>query len=281
MRKNVWVCMLLAVVLVSCDWKKSASVPGYDDRLLVDSLVNVPDSLMFSPESGEEEGFPESSNELFDDFIFEFSRLEKVQYRRVEFPFPSVADGDTVWIDKKQWTYEPLFNHQDYYTIFYCNEKQMELDECTDLNQVDVEQIDLDRRTFKVWRFEKRTGKWFLTGVALRPFNASPLDRFMDFYRGFATDSVFQVQHIADPLRYLTTDPEDDFNTIEGTLDHEQWEAFKPQLPSGVIFNIRYGQEYDCPRHMIMVKAGISNGMIDILTFKKKGSEWKMVSYEN
>ena len=44
---------------------------------------------------------------------------------------------------------------------------------------------------------------------------------------------------------------------------------------------IRYGQTYDNPDGMILVKAGISNGLMDILDFRKKDGEWKLVSYEN
>ena len=43
----------------------------------------------------------------------------------------------------------------------------------------------------------------------------------------------FSKEACPNPLRYVTTDPDDDFNTKEGTLDHDQWDAFKPQLPTG------------------------------------------------
>ena len=32
---------------------------------------------------------------------------------------------------------------------------------------------------------------------------------------------------------------------------------------------------------MILVKAGISNGLMDILDFRQQDGEWKLVSYEN
>ena len=46
-------------------------------------------------------------------------------------------------------------------------------------------------------------------------------------------------------------------------------------------YHIRYGQTYDNPDGMILVKAGISNGLMDILDFRQKDGEWKLVSYEN
>ena len=72
--------------------------------------------------------------------FFEFARLKKVQLERVEFPLLSIVRGDTAWLTEKQWKYESLFMNQDYYTVFYNDEEQMELEKRTDLNRVDVEQ---------------------------------------------------------------------------------------------------------------------------------------------
>ena len=90
-----------------------------------------------------------------------------------------------------------------------------------------------------------------------------------------------QRQAIEDPLRFVTADPENDFGTIEGTLSVDQWFAFKPMLPADEITNIRYGQVYKNPNRLVFVKRGISNGMLDVLSFIKKNGQWKFVSYEN
>ncbi len=274
-------CVALASVLAACGRKKAVSEVDYAYGPVIDSLFDSPDSLVFSSEPSDEE-LPERADELFDDFIFEFARLEKVRLDRVEFPLPLIVRGDTVWLTEKQWIYDSLFMDRDYYTVFYNDEEQMELEKRTDLDRVDVEQIHLEERQVKTCRFRRLEGEWRLTQESVRDFTADdPLDRFMDFYRKFVSDAAFQQRSVSNPLRYVTTDPDDDFNTIEGTLDHDQWDAFKPQLPDGVITNIRYGQTYDNPDGMVMVKAGISNGLMDILDFRRKDGEWKLFSYEN
>ena len=280
MRKKIVWCVVLAAVLAACDRKKAVPETGWTNDSITDFLTESPDSF-FSTATAEEE-LSDRADELFDDFIFDFARLRKVQSERVSFPLLSVVRGDTVWIMREQWTHEPLFMDQDYYTVFYNNEEQMELEKRTDLNRVDVEQILLADRVVRTCCFERLDGEWMLTRETERDFLPSePLDAFMDFYQQFVTDSDFQQRRVADPLRYITTDLEDDFGTVEGTLDNEQWNAFKPHLPSGVITNIRYGQTYDDPRNMIMVKAGISNGLMDIFDFGKKNGKWMLVSYEN
>ncbi len=278
----VW-CMLLGAMLASCDRKRVVSEVDYSVEDVSDSVDEASSDslLLFSEPESEEEDLPANADELFDDFVFEFSRLRKFQASRVEFPLPLVEHGDTVWLAKEDWKHENLFAHYDYYTVFFNNEEQMELEKSTDLEHVDVEWIDMGKHKFKTFHFERRKGEWMLVEESLQPLEESPLADFMDFYARFVTDADFQQRSVADPLRYVTADPDDDFSMIEGTLDHEQWDAFKPQLPSGRLTNIRYGQTYDAPRRMILVKQGISNGLMDILTFRKRGKDWKLVSYEN
>lgn len=276
-------CMLLGAMLASCDRKRVVSEVDYSVENVSDSVDEASsDSLLLFPEPEmEEEELPANADELFDDFVFEFSRLRKFQASRVEFPLPVVVHGDTSWIDQEDWRHENLFAHYDYYTVFFNNEEQMELEKCTDLEHVDMEWIDMEKRKFKTFHFERREGKWMLVEETVQPIVESPLADFMDFYVRFVEDADFQSWSVADPLRYVTADPDDDFSMIEGTLDHEQWDAFKPQLPAGRLTNIRYGQTYDDPRRMILVKQGISNGLMDILTFRRRGGNWKLVSYEN
>ena len=281
MRKNFVWCVALAAAFMACGRKKAASEAMYPDDSAFDSLFGTPGSLVYPEEEGDGD-LPEQADELFDDFIFEFARLAKVQRERTRFPLPLVVQGDTTWVSEEKWKHEPLFKQQEYYTVFYNLEEQMELEKRTDLEAVDVDQIDLQKHEVKTCQFEREEGEWKLTEERVRSFSGDdPLDRFLLFYQRFVSDVAFQQQSVADTLRYVTTDPDDDFNTIEGTLDHDQWDAFKPQLPDGVITNIRYGQTYDNPDGMILVKAGISNGLMDILDFRKKDGEWKLVSYEN
>lgn len=281
MRGKIVGGVAFALLLAACGQKKGASMSERAEVPVVDTFMDSTDSLLIFSEA-QEEGMSSRADELFDDFVFEFARLGKLRAARVKFPLLQVKAGDTTWIPKERWKYEPLFTNQDYYTVFYNHEEQMELEKRTDLSFVEVEQFDLQRRSVKASRFEKLDGKWMLTQERINVFGQSgPLEQFLAFYQRFVADSLFQVKSISSPLRYVTTDPEDDFGTVEGTLDVAQWQAFKPQLPDSVLTNVRYGQTYDDPDDMILVKAGISNGLMDILYFKKRRGAWKLVAYEN
>ncbi len=85
-----------------------------------------------------------------------------------------VAHGEAVEI-------RIAFHEPDYYTVFYNDEEQMELEKRTDLNQVDVEQ-PFGKRLVKTCRFQRLKGEWRLTQESIRDFTtAEPLDKFMDF----------------------------------------------------------------------------------------------------
>lgn len=280
-KKFVWYAFGM-VALAACEHKKVTSDVEYPVADKVDSIEALCDSLDYIVEPEGEERLPETADELFDDFIFEFARLKKVQIERVKFPLPLVgAGGDTLWIQPDQWTHEYLFLRQDYYTVFFNHEEQMELEKRTDLEHVDVEWHIPDKQQVKIYSFEREQGRWSLVQETIRPFHDSPLADFITFYQKFVSDTEFQKRSISDPLHFVTTDPDDDFHVIEGTLSLEQWEAFKPQLPSGTLTNVRYGQTYRNPDEMVMVKRGIANGLMDVLSFKKTGGDWKLVSYEN
>lgn len=281
-RKLVW-CGCVLAVLTACEHKKATSDVEYPVEENIDVPEAAADSLDFIlEEPGAEEKLPVTADELFDDFVFEFARLKNVQIERVAFPLPVVMHGkDTVWIQKEHWKHESLFLRQDYYTVFFNDESQMEMEKRTDLNHVDVEWLMPDKNQVKVYSFEREQGMWRLVREKISRFQDSPLADFVRFYVKFVSDDEFQLRSVADPLRFVTVDPDDDFNVIEGTLSHEQWEAFKPQLPSGTLTNIRYGQTYRTPNEMVMVKRGIANGLMDVLSFKKNADGWLLVNYEN
>ena len=59
---------------------------------------------------------------------------------------------------------------------------------------------------------------------------------FLNFYAQFCSDSIFQSQSIADPLRIRIQDSEDEDGTIDGIIDADQWQTFCPEVPSGPSF---------------------------------------------
>lgn len=223
-----------------------------------------------------EQPMPKAADELFDDFIFNFAANRKLQYSRIQFPLKVVNGKTEKTVQKSAWKMEHFFMDQGYYTLIFDNRKQMTLVKDTSVNSVVVEKIYLRKKKVKQYVFNRIDGKWNLvevnTGAMVQNTNAS----FLDFYQKFATDSLYQVQHLDDPIHFSGPDPDDDFSNMTGDIAPETWPAFAPELPRDFIYNIMYGQKYTQSNRKIFVMRGIANGMEMELTFQRKGGEWKL-----
>ena len=283
MRKSFLCALLFSFLITSCHQRKNECVSdNYQYDLFSDSLNRISDSILLATEIYPiEDNLHLRADEVFDDFMFDFSRLKKVQLERTIFPLLSIHDNDTTWITKEQWKNDVLFLNQDFYTVFFENEEQMELEKRTDLDKVDVECIILDSMIQHSYHFERVQKAWRLTKEHIQSIKGMPLKDFFSFYNQFVSNDDFQMKSVMNPLRYVTADPEEESGYIEGTLDYEQWLMFKPQLPAGMITNIRYGQTYGRSKKMIMVKRGIANGLMEVLTFHKNRGKWKLTKFEN
>ncbi len=284
MMKKIENLFLLVLLLAACDSKKADNPDGVNQTDAADTLYLSDSDSDLSAEISD--GLANKNvDEFFGDFIFTFIQDRNLQKERVRFPLKYVKQTGgkqvTSVIEKNSWKHDNIFVSPEYYTVLFNNEDEMELENSTETKVVDIEKINLKKDFIKVFHFEKIKGLWMLCQESERPLKGSPLADFLDFYEKFASDSLMQRQAIEDPLRFVTADPENDFGTIEGTLSVDQWFAFKPVLPETEITNIRYGQTYKNTNHIVFVKRGISNGMLDVLTFTKKNGHWKFVSYEN
>lgn len=224
----------------------------------------------------EEQPMPKAADELFDDFIFNFAANRKLQFKRIQFPLKVVNGKTEKTLEKGQWKMEHFFMNQGYYTLIFDNRRQMNLVKDTSINHVVVEKIYLKRKKVKQYIFNRIDGQWMLvevnTGAIYQNNNAS----FLNFYQKFATDSLYQAEHLNNPIHFSGPDPDDDFSTMTGDIAPETWPAFAPELPSGFIYNIMYGQKYTQSNQKILVMRGIANGMEMELTFARKGGNWKL-----
>ena len=112
-------------------------------------------------------------------------------------------------------------------------------------------------------------------------FHESDIFDFLTFYARFSSDTLYQQAHVEQPLKVTVLDPEEDDAYIEGTINAEQWRSFCPDVPHGVISNIRYGVQKYNTKQMIMQKSGSSNGMQELFVFAKEDNEWRLTTYEN
>lgn len=263
------VCLSMMFGGIGCTDKKPVA-----DTTAIDSVADTVTSDTLSQLISEEQQMPKAADELFDDFIFNFAGSRKLQIKRIAFPLKIVDGTQVILIDKNKWRMERFFMRQGFYTLIFDNQRQMKVVKDTSINSVVVEKINLKRQKVKKYLFERINGKWMLTSIENNAAYNKTNSSFLMFYQKFATDSVFQLEHLHNPISFSGPDPDNDFGTMTGEIEPETWPAFAPQLPSGLIYNIMYGQKYSEGKQKIFVMRGISNGMEMELTFKQIGRRW-------
>lgn len=280
MKKLSFLSVLLAVLTVvcftsvGCSDKKPAQV---HDSTSVDSVVADTQTVDSTEKLIEETPMPKAADELFDDFVFNFAANRKLQMKRVHFPLPVYHNDKLVKsIGKRAWKMEHFFMHQDYYTLIFDNQKQMNLVKDTAIDHVVIEKVFYAKKTVQQFLFNRINGEWMMTSINYKPMYTNMNASFLKFYGQFATDSTFQAEHLHNPVKFVGPDPDDDFSTMSGDIEPETWPAFAPQLPHGMIYNIIYGQKYAESNQKIFVIRGIANGMETILTFKRIHGKWML-----
>lgn len=281
--KEIFAGILFLAVCCSCGNKRVKIDPFTSITDLVDSasyMNSGADSLERIAEK--EAPKPMEADELFDDFIFNFASDEKLQRQRTVFPLPYYNVDTPSRIEKKYWKHDYLFTRQSYYTMLFDNEEDMDLIGDTTLNSVQVEWIFLQTHMVKKYYFERKKGMWMLEAINLRHMEKGENENFVDFYTHFASDSLYQREHIRNPLQFVTIDPDDEFSILETTLDVDQWFAFRPNLPTDKLSNINYGQKNeDLSDSKILKVNGIGNGYSNVFYFKKRNGEWELYKYED
>lgn len=280
MKKLCFISVLMALLTivcfssVGCTGKKPASDA---DTLASDTTVADTQAMDSTEKLIEETPMPKAADELFDDFVFNFAANRKLQLSRVHFPLPVYRNEKVVkTIDKKHWKMEHFFMRQDYYTLIFDNQKQMNLVKDTTIDHVVVEKVFYHKKTVQQFLFNRINGQWMMTSINYKPMYSNKNASFLKFYGKFATDSTFQAEHLHNPVKFVGPDPDDDFSTMTGDIEPETWPAFAPKLPSSMIYNIIYGQKYNESNQKIFVIRGIANGLETELTFKRIGDKWML-----
>ena len=270
---TVW--MALMVSCTGCTERKNTHDLMLGDEELGDSLTSE------AVDSVEDATIPHAADKLFDDFFFNFAANKGLQRKRIQYPLP-IYKGDVLAkkVNKGGWTIEHFFMPEGYYTLIFDKKEHVNIVKDTLLNHVIVERIQLEKDEIKQFSFERIHGEWMLTSIKQMPMEDSPNGSFLRFYRRFCDDEEYQLQSINDRVTFSAPDPDDDFNTITGMMVPEQWPAFKPSLiPSGVIYNINYGQACTEGNEKVFLIRGIANGLEAEMVFHKKNGVWKLVKF--
>ena len=273
MRKFLWPMLVCVLLTFSCTGRQTStdiedvtdSVADSTDTVVVDTLEQL---ITETP-------MPRAADAMFDDFIFNFVANKRLQYERIVFPLRVTnADGQTAMTEKSQWNMEHFFMRQGYYTLLFGDDKQMTHMKDTAVSEAVVEKIILRKNEVRDYYFQRIKGAWMMREVKVTPIEASPNASFLAFYKRFVSDSVFQVKSINETVEFIGPDPDDDFSMMEGVITPDTWEAFAPQLPEKVLYNIIYGKQVPEGNQKIFLMRGVSNGLELELRFKRVGNRW-------
>lgn len=282
--KPVVMLGLVLALCVACGGSSQKKEPFAALTKMVDSLrrENIVDTMQITQVKPEVPR-PIEADELFDDFIFNYASDDKLQRQRIVFPLPYYNEDTPMKIDKDEWKHDYLFSKLNYYTLLFDNEDDMDMVGDTSLTSVQVEWIYPITRKVKRYYFERIKGMWMLEAINVRVIaEENAQESFVDFYSRFASDSVYQREHVRNPLAFITIDPDDEFSILETTLDVDQWFAFRPVLPTDSLSNINYGQRNeDLSSTKILKVNGIGNGFSNIFYFRRRGEHWELYKYED
>lgn len=283
MKKLFFGCCLL-MLMVACEGGKKKIDPFETLTGQIDSLKVHTDSVHADTALVVEDVIPPSADESFADFFYNFASDEKFQLSRIVFPVSTYKGDKIVRIPKEEWQHDYLFSRDPAYTVLFDREEDMEMEKDTSMRSVQVDIINLVRSQIKRYYFQRKKQSWFLEAINLQRLvhETDGEEDFMQFYEKFSSDSVFQAERLADPLGFVTADPDDEFQILETTLEPGQWFAFRPPMMAGKLTNVHYGQKEDLHSDSKIVEfKGFGNGFSNTLYFERRGGIWKLIQFED
>lgn len=270
----VIVCAAMIVVTTGCTNKKPEVVDTPQvATALMDTTVN--DSIDSVMAVVEETPMPKAADQLFDDFFFNFMSSKKLQLARTNFPLQVIDGKKTTTIEKKNWKMDHFYRSQDYYTLIFDDEKQMESSKSTEIDSVIVEKIHLKAGKVDQYCFDHFDGKWKLNQIRKVTFDDNHNSSFLHFLpKLFAGNDVSCIKN---PLPFYGPDPETgEGDNINTTIPANAWKDYV-SVPNDMIYNVLYGQKNKESNQKILTFRGLANGIETQLIFKKKGNRWQLV----
>lgn len=274
--KRYWVAFFCLTLLVACGGNKTNTT---EEEIPADTTMSSADSIAADEAANDPLAnlpLPKAADELFDDFLYNFAASRKLQMERVMFPLKKVNGNKVEKIDRDHWRMERYFMRQQYYTLLFDSEKHMEVVKDTSVNHAVVEMIYFNTGAVVQHIFDRLRGAWMLTSINTIPISGSNNASFLEFYSHFSTDKEFQEESLSETIQFEGPDPDDDFARMEGVITPDTWEAFAPELPQKMIYNIIYGQPRPEGNRKVFVLRGIANGMELEMTFVRKNDTWKL-----
>ncbi len=285
--KNILLGYVLLFIVISCtgQHKKTDSISDVDGQELLDTdTAMILDEVNADTLIVVDEIVPVTADASFIDFLYYFTSDEDFQRSRIIFPVSFYNDTTVSRLTAEQWEFDQMFDSDQPYTVIFDKEEELELENSSTSQSVQIDWMYLSDFHIKRYYFELKNDQWFLEAVNKEKMSRSSSfgENFYDFYIRFASDTVFQTKRLAKPLLFSTVDPEDEFSILETTLEPGQWFAFRPPMPLDRLSNIRYGQgETEQSNTKIVEFKGLGNGFSNTLYFRRIHGKWKLVKFED
>ncbi|MBR5393840.1 MAG: DUF4348 domain-containing protein [Bacteroidaceae bacterium] len=250
----------------------------YEETEPADTLVQEKEELSLSQEESP------ALDGVFNDFLFAYLHSRTLRRERTVKPLRlEHTTRPAEMLEEFDPDFEFGFLSGEYFTTLYGSTSQMleeDEEESEEDTIVSLQRINLNDGTIRNFHFLREQGHWQLDAIREATFEDDDLGDFLSFYAQFCNDSIFQTQSIANPLHIAIQDPEDGDGSINGIIDANQWQTFCPEVPGGIISNIRKGQSYGGQK-IVLRKSGLSNGLQEVFTFTKERGTWRLTRYEN
>ena len=277
MEKRIVVALMLTLLMMGCKGDKATTA---DDGTADEETASLVEEEEGSGETIDdliaETPMPTAAEELFDDFFFNFASNKHLQQERIAFPLMVNSGVKVDTLKREDWQMDHFFMPQGEYTLIFDSEEQMEQVKSTAVSEAIVERIFLNQSYVRQYLFKRESGRWMLREIRNQTLEHNPNASFLEFYQRFVSDSLFLHESLNSEIAFAGPDPDDDFSTMEGVITPDFWDAFAPQFPRGVIYNVVYGRQSEGGNYKVFVIRGISNGQEIDVVFEQKHGHWKL-----
>lgn len=276
MYKSFLSVLAVLILTLSCggQYKDASGEISDADTLCVDSAAYI-DAEEDTLELFDKEVLPESADELFSDFFYNYASDEdfrKIRTRRNG----GYESGDSAVSEIRDLAV------RDFYSVIYEREEEMTFQKDTSLSEVVVERINLGTGVVESFSFCRFDGKWLMRNVSVESIEDTPNSGFLSFYMAYSSDSVERMKCVADPLKLVLSTDDDDEADEEMELSLDEWGELSGDMPfpAGEIININYGQTCISNNYKILLVEGFSNGLYLKYKFMRKQGAWMLVEVE-
>ena len=276
---KLYLGLLLAVATVSCTNNKPVQTETVAQDVVVDTAKANADTIGID---SAETTPPAAVDELFADFIYSYTTNRSFQYRRTDFPLKKYENGKFAGvINRIDWKFDKLYYKHSLHIIILDGEKELGNLISLKPDTVRVEWLQFSKKRCKQYVFARENGSWRMNRINYSAISKHHDADFLAFYENFATDSVFQSEHLNETIDFITFDEDNHYQKIEGLIESDQWPVFHPELPASDIFNIDYGLGMKNANVRVVSVRGNSNGMSSMFKFVRRNGTWKLVKFEN